>query len=65
MSDSNRKNFSNKFSETVTPNSQKSTVDKAKEGLTDAYDKTASNLQPEEEKGMFQKISDSITGKKA
>lgn len=64
MSDKNRKNFTDRVSETITPDSQKSTMDKAQEGMTNAYDKAASNIQPEEEKGMFQKISDSFSGNK-
>ncbi|ODQ45522.1 hypothetical protein PICMEDRAFT_34463 [Pichia membranifaciens NRRL Y-2026] len=64
MSDSARKNFSDKVSDAVTPDSQKSGWDKATEGVSNQYDKAASKVQPEEEKGVFQKISDTISGKK-
>lgn len=63
MSDQGRKNFTDKVSESVTPDSQKSTWDKATETATDAYDKVAKTVQPEEEKGIFQKIGDTLTGK--
>lgn len=62
MSDAGRKNFSDKVKETFTPESQKSNMDKLSEGATDKMDQAGSHLQPEEEKGMFQKISDTITG---
>lgn len=64
MADQGRKNFSDKISETMTPDSHKSTWDKTSEGASNTYDKAASNLQPEEDKGVFQKISDSLSGKK-
>lgn len=64
MSDTNRKNFADKASESLTPDNQKSAWDKTTEAVSDTYDKAASKLQPEEEKGVFQKISDTISGKK-
>jgi hypothetical protein len=63
MTDQGRKNFADKLSETVTPDSQKSTWDKATEGVTDTFDKGAGKAQPEEDKGVFQKISDTLSGK--
>lgn len=63
MSDQGRKNFSDKISDAVTPDSQKSTWDKASESVTNTLDKGAGKLQPEEEKGVFQKISDTFSGK--
>ncbi|CAI8497460.1 unnamed protein product [Pichia kudriavzevii] len=62
MADQGRKNFSDKLADTVTPDSQKSTWDKASEGVSDTYDKAAGKVQPEEDKGVFQKISDTLTG---
>lgn len=62
MSDQGRKDFSDKINESVKPDSQKSTWDKTTEAVSDKYDQAASHLQPEEDKGVFQKISDSITG---
>lgn len=41
MSDTGRKDISSKVSEGVTPDSQKSTVDKTKESVTDTTDKIA------------------------
>jgi Heat shock protein 9/12 len=41
MSDTGRKGMTDKLSEGVTPDSQKSTLDKAKESVTDAGDKVA------------------------
>ncbi len=38
--------MSSKAEEKVTPDSQKSTLDQAKEGLTNAGDKVAQNVQP-------------------
>ncbi len=41
MSDTGRKDISSKISESATPDSQKSTLDKASESMTDAGDKIA------------------------
>ncbi|KAL3231473.1 12 kDa heat shock protein [Nakaseomyces bracarensis] len=59
MSDANRKNFSDKMSESLTPESQKSTWDKGKEFVTDTGDKLAGKVQPEDNKGLAQGINDS------
>lgn len=64
MSDSNRKDFSDKISGAVKPDEQKSSFEKVKESVSDTYDKAAAKVQPEEDKGVFQKISDSLSGKK-
>lgn len=64
MADSGRKNFTDKVADNLTPDSQKSTWDKTKEGASDAYDDVAGKAQPEEDKGVFQKISDTLSGKK-
>lgn len=64
MADKGRKNFGDKISDAMTPDSQKSTWDKASENMGDTYDKAASKMQPEEDKGVFQKISDTLSGKK-
>ncbi|OUT20474.1 hypothetical protein CAS74_004726 [Pichia kudriavzevii] len=53
MADQGRKNFSDKLADTVTPDSQKSTWDKASEGVSDTYDKAAGKVQPEEDKGQI------------
>ena len=41
-----RKDLGDKVNETVTPDSQKSTLDKAQESATDAGDKVAGSVQP-------------------
>lgn len=60
MADAGRKDFSTKLGEKVTPDSQKTTYDKAKEGLTDAYDKAASAVTPEDGKSFSQQVGDSV-----
>lgn len=61
-----RKDFSDKLSEKVTPDSQKSTLQKGKESVTDAVDHAASNLTPSSEKSTTQKAADQAhTDKKA
>lgn len=59
MSDAGRKDFGDKVSETVKPDSQKSTLEKGKEVVTDQADKLAGKLQPEENKGVGQTVHDS------
>jgi len=41
-----RKDFTEKAQEKMTPDSQKSMVDKAKEGATSTYDQAAGAVQP-------------------
>ena len=41
-----RKDFTEKAQEKMTPESEKSVLDKAKEGVTDTGDKLAGNLEP-------------------
>ena len=41
-----RKDLTDKAQEKITPESEKSVLDKAKEGVTDAGDKVASTVQP-------------------
>ncbi len=60
MSDTGRKGFSDKLNETVTPDSQKNTFDKAKEGVTDQADKLGSKAQPNSEKSYAQQASDKL-----
>lgn len=59
-----RKNFSDKISEATTPESSKGTGQKIKESFTDKYDKGAKQVETDEDKGIFQKISDTISGNK-
>ena len=66
MSDSYRKDFSDKAAEAVKPDSQKGYVEKGKEFVTDKADQVAGKAQPESEKGVFQGVSDSAhKGKEA
>ena len=60
MADAGRKDFSDKLSEKVTPDSQKTYYDQAKEAVTDAYDKAASALTPEDNKSLGQRLGDSV-----
>lgn len=60
MSDLGRKDFTDKVQEKVTPQDQKSYIDQAKEGITDAADKASRNLQPEGAKSDTQKLGDSV-----
>ncbi|KAK9384111.1 heat shock protein 9/12-domain-containing protein [Kockiozyma suomiensis] len=62
MSDAGRKPVSDKISETITPDSQKSYAEQIKESATGAYDKVARDIQPEESKSTFQSGVDSVTG---
>ncbi|KAF2017162.1 hypothetical protein BU24DRAFT_460239 [Aaosphaeria arxii CBS 175.79] len=59
MSDLGRKGLGDQVQEKVTPDSQKSTLDQAKEGVTGAYDRVAGAAQPEGNKSAAQKLGDS------
>ncbi|CAH00499.1 lipid-binding protein HSP12 [Kluyveromyces lactis] len=59
MSDSARKNFGDKVSESVKPDSQKGYLEKGKEVVTDQADKLAGKVQPQENKGLGQTVHDS------
>ncbi|KAK9389034.1 heat shock protein 9/12-domain-containing protein [Lipomyces mesembrius] len=63
MSDTGRKPFSDKVSDTMTPDSQKSYAEQAKEQVTGAYDKVARDVQPGESKSTSQSAADTVTGK--
>lgn len=64
MSDAGRKSFTDKASESMKPDSQKSYMEKGKEYLTDTYDRAAGATQPESDKGLGQSVADSSrTGK--
>jgi ElaB/YqjD/DUF883 family membrane-anchored ribosome-binding protein len=58
MSDFGRKDFTDKVSEKVTPDSQKSTFEKAKEDVTGALDKGASSITPDSQKSFGQSVAD-------
>jgi hypothetical protein len=46
MSDLGRKGLGDQVQEKVTPDSQKSTLDQAKEGVSGTYDRAAGAVQP-------------------
>ena len=58
MSDAGRKDFSTKAKEAITPDSSKSTLDKAKENITDTTDKAASEFQSDSSKSTSQEVFD-------
>ncbi|KAF2116691.1 chaperone/heat shock protein-like protein Hsp12 [Lophiotrema nucula] len=60
MSDLGRKGLGDQAKEKATPDSQKSTLDQAKEGASGAYDRAASAVQPEENKSTSQKAGDTF-----
>ncbi|CAI6255592.1 unnamed protein product [Periconia digitata] len=59
MSDLGRKGLGDQVKEKATPDSQKSTLDKATESLTGAGDRAASAVQPNSDKSATQKLGDS------
>ncbi|KAF2659462.1 hypothetical protein K491DRAFT_689332 [Lophiostoma macrostomum CBS 122681] len=59
MSDLGRKGLGDQAKEKVTPDSQKSTLDQAKEGASGAYDRAAGAVQPDSDKSATQKLGDS------
>ncbi|KAK4980905.1 hypothetical protein LTR66_000661 [Elasticomyces elasticus] len=63
MTDSGRKDMTDKVSDKMTPDSQKSTTEQAKDTASGMYDKAASAVQPESQKSTTQKASDTVSGK--
>lgn len=59
-----RKDLGDKVSDSVTPDSQKSTLDQAKDTATGAYDKAAGAVQPEDQKSTTQKATDTFSSGK-
>lgn len=58
MSDLGRKGFGEQAQENITPDSQKSTLEQAKEGVTSLGDRAAGAIQPEGNKSTTQKLGD-------
>ncbi|KAH3668307.1 hypothetical protein OGAPHI_002061 [Ogataea philodendri] len=58
MSDLGRKGFGDKVSEAVKPDSQKSTLEKTKETVTDQVDKVAGGVVPDNQKSFGQTLGD-------
>lgn len=62
MSDFGRKDFTDKASEAIKPDSQKSGLEKAKETATDKLDQLGGSAQPLSEKSYAQQATDAIGG---
>lgn len=60
MSDAGRKNLSDKVSESVKPDSQKSYLEKGKEYVTDTADSAARKATPDSGKSFGQQVQDAI-----
>lgn len=60
MSDAGRKNFTDKVSESVKPESEKSYLEQAKETVTDGVDKFAAKATPDEQKSFGQSVGDNV-----
>lgn len=58
MSDAGRKDFTDKIHEAIKPEAQKPATEKIGESITNAADNIAGAVQPESEKGVFQKAHD-------
>ncbi|KAG7881629.1 hypothetical protein KL905_000885 [Ogataea polymorpha] len=58
MSDIGRKNLSDKITESVKPDSEKSAYEKTKEQVTDQADKLASKVTPDNQKSFTQTLGD-------
>lgn len=58
MSDPLRKNFSDKLEEKIVPDSQKTTLEKGKEAITNAADSFAKDVTPREQKSVSQQAGD-------
>lgn len=59
MSDTGRKPLTDKVSEAVKPDSEKTTFERAKEGVTDTVDSFASKATPNDQKSFTQNVADS------
>jgi len=64
MTDSTRKDFSDKVEEKTTPNDSKSTVDKASEGISNTVDKAQRDLVSDKDKSTTQSVSDKASREK-
>lgn len=58
MADAGRKDFSQKISEAVKPDSEKSLYEKTKESVTDTADKISSEVTPDNQKSFGQSVAD-------
>lgn len=64
MSDTGRKDISDKVESAVKPDSQKSTLDKAKDTVTDKADNLVGDNTRSGDKSFVQQASDAIFGEK-
>jgi hypothetical protein len=55
-----RKDLGDQAKEKITPDSQKSTLDQAKEQASGLYDRAAGSVQPSDQKSGTQKVGDSL-----
>ncbi|KAF2453413.1 heat shock protein 9/12-domain-containing protein [Lineolata rhizophorae] len=62
MADLGRKDFTEQAKEKATPDSQKSTLDQAKESVSGTADRLAGSMQPNDQKSTQQQIFDSGRG---
>ena len=62
MSDSHRKNISTQLKEKVTPQSEKTTMQKLKESVTGSVDRVKAAVTPESHKSTSQHVADKIRG---
>ncbi|GAD94827.1 heat shock protein hsp9 [Paecilomyces variotii No. 5] len=60
MSDTGRKDFTQKAKEEITPDSSKSTQDKVKETVTDTGDRVARGFQTDDSKSTSQETWDKV-----
>ncbi|QIW99952.1 hypothetical protein AMS68_005470 [Peltaster fructicola] len=64
MTDSGRKNLSDKIGDAVQPDSSKSTLDRMGDNLTGAGDKIARDAVPDSQKSTTQSVSDKFSREK-
>ncbi|KHC33421.1 hypothetical protein MGO_04125, partial [Candida albicans P76055] len=60
MSDAGRKNISTKINEAITPESEKSTLEKGKEQVTSTLDKAVGSNVPDNQKSFTQTVADNV-----
>ncbi|KAK4556315.1 hypothetical protein LTR86_006459 [Recurvomyces mirabilis] len=64
MTDSGRKDMSSKIGDKMTPDSQKSTIDKVGDSITGGADKAGRDLVPDSQKSTTQSMSDKASREK-
>lgn len=62
MSDDNRKHISTQIAERATPEEHKTLGERAKERITDAWDKVKAAVTPDSEKSLTQQAADKTRG---